>query len=241
MATKEATLYRSLAARCNYLRLDRTDIQQACRCITAHMAHPTHGCCALIKRTARYLVGRPRCVQLFPFSKLPTVLEAQSDSDWAGCKATRKSTSGGMIRWGGCVLRTWSAVQQTIAMSSGEAELYAMVKAAAHLKFMISVAQDFGIEFSGQVFVDSTAAIGIAKRSGLGGRTRHVQVQWLWIQEEVSAKTLEVKKILGTHNMADILTKPVPSEVFDKHLKAMGFRFPVRPKRENKSICYGKG
>ena len=89
--------------------------------------------------------------------------------------------------------------------------------------------------------MDSTAAIGIAKRSGLRGRTRHVQVQWLWIQEEVSAKTLEVKKILGTHNMADILTKPVPSEVFDKHLKAMGFRFPVRPKRENKSICYGKG
>ena len=59
------------------------------------------------------------------------VLDVYSDSDWAGCKATRKATSGGMLVVDGCCLRSWSSTQATVATRSGEAELYAPVKAAA--------------------------------------------------------------------------------------------------------------
>ena len=48
------------------------------------------------------------------------------DSDWAGCKATRKSTSGGVLKMGRQVIKTWSSTQATVATSSGEAELLAM-------------------------------------------------------------------------------------------------------------------
>lgn len=48
------------------------------------------------------------------------------DSDWAGCKITRKSTSGGLLALGNHPLRTWSTTQATVATSSGEAELIAM-------------------------------------------------------------------------------------------------------------------
>ena len=67
-------------------------------------------------------------------------------------------------------------------------------------------------------------------RSGLGGRTRHVQVQWLWVQEAVERKDFGVKKVPSLENLADILTKPVPSEVFNKHLRELGFIFPPRLK-----------
>ena len=52
--------------------------------------------------------------------------EAYSDSDWAGCRDTRRSTSAGMIYFEGAVLTFWSRTQTTIALSSCEAELYAI-------------------------------------------------------------------------------------------------------------------
>ena len=53
-------------------------------------------------------------------------VEAYSDSDWAGCRDTRRSTSGGMIYFEGAVLSFWSRTQTTIVLSSCEAELYAI-------------------------------------------------------------------------------------------------------------------
>ena len=53
-------------------------------------------------------------------------VEAYSDSDWAGCRDTRRSTSGRMIYFEGAVLSFWSRTQTTIALSSCEAELYAV-------------------------------------------------------------------------------------------------------------------
>ena len=185
MSDDEATWYRALSARMNYLALDRTDLQQACRCICAHMSRPLRACCQMLKRAARYLKGRPRCFQSFPFERDGGNIQTFADSDWAGCPLTRKSTSGGAILWGRSLLKSWSTVQSTTAMSSGEAELYAIVKAAAQTKYVISVAHDFDIDLRGLLRTDSSAAMGITKRSGLGGRTRHVQVQYLWVQRAV--------------------------------------------------------
>ena len=54
-----------------------------------------------------------------------------SDTDWAGCRVTRKSRSGGMILMSGGLIRSWSNRQGSVALSSGEAEYYAVVKACA--------------------------------------------------------------------------------------------------------------
>ena len=110
-------------------------------------------------------------------------------------------------------------------MSSGEAELYALVKGAVQTKYAISLAMDFGIELDGHVRTDSNAAIGITHRSGLGGRTRHVQVQYLWVQGAVSRGEIKVEKVRGEDNLSDILTKCVPAEVLNRHLRAMNFIF----------------
>ena len=67
-----------------------------------------------------------------------------SDSDWAGCVKTRKSTSGGVMMLGGGVLRTWSSTQSTIAQSSGEAEYCVMVRAGVEGLGMKALMQDVG-------------------------------------------------------------------------------------------------
>ena len=53
-------------------------------------------------------------------------LNCYVDSDWAGCKRTRKSTSGTVIQLLECTVASGSRTQGTIKLSSGEAELYAI-------------------------------------------------------------------------------------------------------------------
>ncbi len=66
---------------------------------------------------------------------------APVDSNWTDCRATPRSTSGGALQHGGHVLATWSVTQAVQAMSTGEAELYAILKGtveALGLQAMVS-------------------------------------------------------------------------------------------------------
>ena len=103
-------------------------------------------------------------------------------------------------------IKSWSATQKNITLSSGEAELVAAVKMSAELIGMLQLLEDWGVKMEARVFVDSTAAIGATQRKG-NGRLRHVRVGLLWIQEKVESGELSVTKVLGTNNPADAMTK----------------------------------
>ena len=89
-----ARLFRSFAARANYLAMDRPDLSQATKELCRRMSAPRAADLVALLRVARYLVGAPRVVYEYPWQR-STVLRAFSDSDFAGCVATRLSTSGG--------------------------------------------------------------------------------------------------------------------------------------------------
>ena len=220
LSRDEARKYRGLAARLNFLALDRPDLQNAARSVAKHMASPRAADWFLLKRVARYLVGAPRCVQTFSWQELPLTVITYGDSDWAGKEQGRKSTSGGVVTLGAHMLKTWSSQQQIIALSSGEAELYALVKAAAQTKGIMAMLADFGISVSGMVLTDASAALGMVHRQGLG-RTRHIDVQYLWVQQEVLSQRLQVQKVGTRENVADFLTKDVPDKVLSKHLETL--------------------
>ena len=77
---------------------------------------------------------------------------------------------------------------------------------------------DWGCQRGLKLWTDSSAAKGIAGRIGLSKRTRHIAVHFLWLQEQVEAGELEVNKVAGEKNPADIGTKYVAREIMDKHL-----------------------
>ena len=76
---------------------------------------------------------------------MPTNLTVYTDTDWAGCTRTRKSTSGGCITFGTHNIKCWSTTQAVIALSSGEAEFYGIVKGASVLLGAPSLARDMGV------------------------------------------------------------------------------------------------
>ena len=189
------------------------------------MSTPLVGDWEKLKRVGRYLRGHARLVQKFPFEARSRTMDGYGDSDWAGDKVKCKSTSGGAIFLGRSLLKSWSSTQSIIALSSGEAELYALMKVAVQVLGTIAMANDFDFVCSGKVRTDSTAAIGIVSRTGLGGRSRHVRVQYLWIQEAVKRSEFTLEKVLTDHNVADLLTKYLSKEPFMRHLVTMGFEF----------------
>ena len=76
---------------------------------------------------ARFVEGHKRLVMSMPFQEQKPI-DIFVDSDYAGCPRTRKSTSGGCAMIGAHLVKSWSSTQKNISLSSGEAELYAMVK-----------------------------------------------------------------------------------------------------------------
>jgi hypothetical protein len=206
LSPERATQFRSVAARCNYLAADRPDIQFATKEAARGMANPNEGDWAKLKRLARYLKTVPKMTQWFRWQERPKEVVCFTDSDWAGCKRTRKSTSGGGIRWGSHLLKSWSRTQTPLATSSGEAELYAAVKGGAELLGMQSLAHDLGACVAALLKVDAKATIGMVHRTGLG-KLRHVEVGNLWIQNAVKDGRIRVDKVLGSENIADLMTK----------------------------------
>jgi hypothetical protein len=206
-----ASDFRARAARANFMASDRPDVAFAVKELCRGMSAPSTRDADALKRLSRYLLGRPRLVLHFEWQTRPKLLEVFSDSDWAGCIRTRKSTTGGALMRGRHVLKTWSGTQATIALSSAEAELIAAVHAAAEGLAVRSLVRDFGQDCGLRILVDSSAAIGICKRTGVG-KIRHLDTRLLWIQEAVRDGTLEVMKVLGTENPADLMTKHLGAE-----------------------------
>ena len=85
------------------------------------------------------------------------------------------------MMFGNGVVKTWSNSQTTIAQSSGEAEYYAIVRAAVEGLGMQSIMHDLGCTMRIRLWVDSSAAKSISSRIGLG-RVRHLEVKFLWLQ-----------------------------------------------------------
>ena len=106
-------------------------------------------------------------------------------------------------------------------MSAGEAEYYALVKAAAEGLGIQARARDLGIELTLRIWVDSTTADAIASRIGLG-KVRHMEVKYLWAQEAHQNKRFCIRKIAGERNPADVLTKPKSVSDMQDKIQAVG-------------------
>jgi hypothetical protein len=148
-----------------------------------------------------------------------------ADTDHAGCLRTRKSTSGGCVVMGSQLMKSWSSTQPVITLSSGEAELYGVVRAAANGLGYLSLLADFGVRIPLRVWTDSTASVGICSRQGLG-KVRHLAVQELWVQQRIRNQDFALYKVAGEDNPADLFTKAgLSQERIRSLLTALGCEF----------------
>ena len=173
---------------------------------------------------ARYVLSHPRVVWEFEMQGEIKQMRAFSDADWAGCRRARKSTSGGSIHVGLHCIKTWSKTQAVIAKSSAESELYAVVKTACESLGMLSLLADFGEEYSATLLLDSSAAKGILERTGLT-KVRHIDVNLLWLQEQAARDFMNLTKVDGNFNNADLMTKHLNKDKIEGHMQRMNLKY----------------
>ena len=217
----EATRYRRAAARINYMALDRLDIGFAAKEVSRCMAKPKTGDVVRIKRVIRYLRGAKRIINKFKWQEPVTEMNVYTDSDWAGCTRTRRSTSGGIVKLGHHVVAHWSSTQATVALSSAEAELNSIVKSGSEAIGIKNMVGDCGREMKIIVKTDSSAANGITHRRGCG-KVKHLEARQLWIQELVMDKKIFVQKVPRELNPSDALTHHWSAKDAGKHFEAIG-------------------
>ena len=216
-----ATRYRALTARANYLAQDRSDIQFAVKELCRGMSKPAEEDWTRLKHLGRYLVDKTRYRTMYQYQEEVNTITVTTDTDYAGCYKTRKSTSGGIIQHGEHTIKTWSTSQSVVSLSSGEAEYYGMVRGAAQAIGVRSMLEDIGIKKTIVVRTDASAAKGIASRKGMG-RVRHIEVNQLWLQDKVASGEIKVVKIGTANNAADNLTKYLGKEGIENHLSMSG-------------------
>ena len=115
-----------------------------------------------------------------------------------------------------CV-KHWANTQTTVSLSSGESELHGMCAGVSQDIGMQSICRDLGFEYKLRAHSDATAAIGIARRRGMG-KIRHLDCADLWVQEKVRTGAVELLKVAGIDNPADAFTKYANKAILDKTL-----------------------
>ena len=144
--------YRSQVARCLFLSQDRADITFIVNELCQNMSSPNQQSLAKLKRLARYL---KQLGQIFGYGRLVEDVTTFTDSDWAGWKETRKSSSAGVIMLGGHALEAYTRKQKMIARSSAEAELYAAALGSSESKGIVSLLRDRGYEMKPVLSIDA--------------------------------------------------------------------------------------
>ena len=130
-------------------------------------------------------------------------------------------------------LKSWSSTQKAITLSSAEAELAACIKMSVELIGILQMAEGLGRQVQGEVFVDSSAALGIVHRKG-NGKLRHIRVGQLWVQQAAEEEVLAYSKIRGDLNPADVCTKHVNLRIIDGALENANLQ--VREGRAEESL-----
>ena len=205
----QASNYRAMVARANYLSIDRSDIRFSVKELARRMSKPRKIDWEQLVLFGRYLRGKMRVVGEFNYQKQWKIIDVWSDTDHAGCLEIRKSTTGGVLMLGSHCIKHWSSTQTLISLSSGEAEYYGFVGAASQTIGFKSMMNDLGIKRERiRLKTDASVAQSLASRRRLGD-IRHTEVNQLWLEDEVGEGDVEIEKVRGTVNRADALAKPV--------------------------------
>nr|GEY28937.1 retrovirus-related Pol polyprotein from transposon TNT 1-94 [Tanacetum cinerariifolium] len=153
-------------------------------------------------------------------------LTAFLDSDHAGCLDSRKSTSGGIQFLGGDKLVSWSSKKQDcISMSSAEVEYVSLSACCAQVLWMRTQLTDYGFHFDKiPMYCDSKETIAISCNSVQHSRTKHIDVRYNFIKENVKKGIVELFFVETEYQLADLFTKALPEERFKYLVRRLGMR-----------------
>jgi histone deacetylase 1/2 len=213
----DPTFYRSIAGALQYLTLTRPDLAYAVNqaCLFMHAPWDVHW--GLVKRILQYLRGtldNGLCIS----ASLTTHLTTYSNADWAGCPDTRRSTSGYCMFLGDSLVSWSSKRQTTVSRSSAKTEYRGVAHATAECCWLRNLLQELHVPINKAtvIYCDNISAVYLSENPVHRWRTKHVKLDLHFVCDKVALGQLRVVQVPTTHQYADIMTKGLPSALFNQ-------------------------
>ena len=217
--------YTAAVGALHYLaRATRFEISHAVSQVARFMANPGPDHWRAVQRIYGYL-RRTKGVPLVMRSdsgvddlSLGMSLHGYSDSDWAGCKETRRSHTGWVVRAGTTPVAWYSKQQGSITQSTAEAELVAVNSLSNELCWWRMLMDDFGYAVRGpfKLFCDNSSAVTLSEHSGNFSGTKHIELKHLLVRQRQEAGEVAVQWCDAESQLADIFTKNCRVGLFRK-------------------------
>lgn len=177
------------------------------------------------KKVLRYLQGTKDYMLMY---RRTDNLEAigYSDSDFAGCIDSRKSTSGYVFMLASGAI-SWRSAKQTLTTTSTmEAEFVSCYETTSHGVWLKSFISGLTIVDSIskplRMYCDNSAAVFMAKNNKSGSRSKHIDIKYLAITEHVKEQKVDIEHVNTKLMIVDPLTKGMPPKNFKDHVVRMG-------------------
>ena len=217
--------YRQIVGALQYVTLSRPDITYAVNKVCQFMHSPTTNHWTAVKRILRYLRGtsgyglliqRNSGSLLHAYTDASFNLRAFSDADWAGCPDDRRSTGGFAIYLGSNLVSWYARKQRTVSRSSTESEYKALADTVAELAWLETLLRELCVPKSSvpTLWCDNLGATYMSANPVFHARTKHVEVDFHFVREKVAQGRLCVQFIKTDDQIADVFTKPLPSQRF---------------------------
>ncbi|KAK6149303.1 hypothetical protein DH2020_016828 [Rehmannia glutinosa] len=218
----DQTRYRALIGSLLYLTASRPDITFAVGVCARFQSTPKDSHMTAAKRMLRYLKGCQQDGLWYP-KEGGFKLIGYLDSDYAGCRVGRNSTSGTCQMLGNRLVSWFRKKQNSIATSAAEAEYIAAGSCCAQVLWMRQQLRDYEIEEKEiPIMCDNTSAFAITQNPVLHSRTKHIDVRYHFIRDHVEKKDITLEYISTDKQLADIFTKPLCESRFEELKHELG-------------------
>jgi hypothetical protein len=209
-------VYRSMIGSLLYLCASRLDIMLSVCMYARFQANPKEVHLRAVKRIMRYLVYTPKFGIWYPKGSTFDLI-GYSNVDWAGCKIDRKSTSGTCQFLGRSLVSWASKKQNSIALSTVEAEYIAVGHCCAQLLWMRQTLRDYGYKLRKvPLLCDNESAIRMTDNPVEHSRTKHIDIRYHFLRDHQQKGDIEIAYVNTKNQLADIFTKPLDEKTFSK-------------------------
>ncbi|GJP63816.1 hypothetical protein CLOP_g20858 [Closterium sp. NIES-67] len=204
----------------------RVDISYAASFLGQNVLKPEGRKWKEMERTLTYLVEREDEGLLFEGGEESLELVGYADASHASDKETRRGAYGYVYLLGGTAIMWQAKKLDDIALSSAEAEYMALFYACQEGVWLRRLLNEMDINMEGPITIksDSQSAIALAQNDNWHGRTKHMDVKYHWVREQLQKKAFVFEHVGTKEQPADFLTKVLPKENFEHCKELVGMR-----------------